>query len=291
MKDSMYKGGFVFTKELGENLDLQYERVKVNNKASLIIIDGGVGEGKTTLALHCADYLNKLDGKGEVDIKSGDQVGLGGEDFLKKMRICHEKDLPVVIYDEAGDFGKRQALTKFNAMLNRTFETFRAFKIVVIIVLPSFSVLDNSIFDKAIPRMLIHCYGRNQTHGKFKVFSLNRMMYVRHYMKKEVIKPRAYSKQYPNVHGMFKNLSIARCKALDEVSTQGKLDELLSSEVKIQGLVGFADIGTRMGKSVRWAQEAIKELKIKPVRVIKSKKYFDESLVDILVDYTLTGKK
>lgn len=284
-----YSHGHPFTKELAMNLEDQYIRVKKLNKASLIIIDGGVGEGKTTLGIQCVDYINKLDGKPLMDIKEKTQYGMGGEDFLKKLRLCFENKLPVCVYDEAGDFGKRQALTRFNAMLNRTFETFRAFKIVVIIILPSFAVLDNDIFDKGIPRMLIHCHDR-ETSGNFKVFDHVSMMYIRHKMKKEVVKRKVYHYFTPNIHGHFLNLHPDRSAALDAVSTSGKLEELKGAEIKIQGLIGYKDISARLGKSLVWAREAIKQLKIKPVRLINRAKYFDESVLEILADYTLQAK-
>ena len=40
-----------------------------------------------------------------------------------------KKGLHVIVYDEAGDFNRRGALTKSNAQLNRAFEACRAFKI------------------------------------------------------------------------------------------------------------------------------------------------------------------
>ena len=291
MSMTTYSYGMPFSEWLGKNLEDQYIRVKKNNKASLIIIDGAVGEGKTTLAIQCADYINKLDGKEEVNIKSQDQYGMGGSDFLKKLRICYQKKLPVCIYDEAGDFAKRASLTRFNAMLNRTFETFRAFKIVVIIVLPSFSVLDNDIFDKGIPQMLVNTYGRDNNSGNFRVFDFARMMYIRHYMKKEVIKKKVYGKVYPNIYGHFKNLSNKRSKELDFVSTQGKLEELQASEVKIEGLIGVTDIAKRLVRSVSWVYKAVSITKFKPNRIIGNKKYYDESILDVLGDMVVKENK
>ena len=45
-KRILYNYGLPFSKDLARNLDEQKERVK-GRKASLIIIDGGIGEGKT----------------------------------------------------------------------------------------------------------------------------------------------------------------------------------------------------------------------------------------------------
>ena len=47
----LYKHGLPFSEKLKQNIDELIQRVK-NNKASLIIIDGGVGEGKTLSLIH-----------------------------------------------------------------------------------------------------------------------------------------------------------------------------------------------------------------------------------------------
>jgi Flp pilus assembly CpaF family ATPase len=58
-----------FSKSLKDNIKPLVDRV--NNKfASSVIIDGGLGQGKTTLAVEMADYINSLYGKGLVDLKN-----------------------------------------------------------------------------------------------------------------------------------------------------------------------------------------------------------------------------
>jgi len=106
---------------LCKNIDTQIKRVK-NKMASLIIIDGGVGSGKTHSGVSIADYINIT----EIDLKN--QVGLGGEDFEKKLKWCVENNKKVILYDEAGDFSRRGAITGFNKRLNRIFETYRTFE-------------------------------------------------------------------------------------------------------------------------------------------------------------------
>jgi len=170
MKKRVYKSGLPFSEIIATNLIDLYHRVQLYNKAALIIIDGHVGEGKTTLAVHVADFLNKLANLPQIIFE--DQLGMGGDEFLEKLRLCYKKKLPVVIYDEAGDFNRRAALTRFNANLNRTFETFRAFKIIPILCLPSFWVLDNDLFSKGIPRLLLHLSKRTNKMGRFKGYSL-----------------------------------------------------------------------------------------------------------------------
>lgn len=274
----MYKNGLPFNNELANNLEDQKTRIK-KNKASLIIVDGGVGEGKTTLTVHIADYLN---GK---PIVFNEQLAMGGKDFLTKLRTCFKKKHPVIIYDEAGDFNKRGALTRFNAMLNRTFETYRAFKIIVILVLPNFNVLDNDIFDKRIPRLLVNCWARTETYGNFRGYGYYRMLYLRQKMTKLIVKPQAYSFTRPNFHGHFKDLDPERSKALDKLSTAGKMKELKGAEIGIEGLVTYTDIATKLACSIGKVQMNLRELKLKPKKYIDKKAYFKNDIIDMLADY------
>ena len=150
----LYKNGLKFSSPLDKNLCKLIDRIN-NNKAALVIISGGVGEGKTTLGVHVLDYINSQKNMEAVslDLQQHPQLGQGGLEFTKNLRICFEHKLPCTGYDEAGDFSKRGSLTQFNAMLNRTFDTFRAFKCIVVLILPKFSLLDQDLFDKNIPRL------------------------------------------------------------------------------------------------------------------------------------------
>jgi hypothetical protein len=282
MTRTLYDHGQPFTKDLADVLDSLIRRVELN-KASLLIIDGAIGEGKTTLGVHCADYINKKYNLPPIDFE--DQLGRGGSAVLKLLRVCFNKKLPVCIYDESGDFNRRGALTAFNQMLNRTFETFRAFKIIVILILPSFNVLDNDLFDKQIPRCLIHCYDRRQNYGKYKVYSLYRMYYIKNKMDKLTVKPHAYGMVDPNQHGYFLNLPTARCSELDMISTKGKLSILKKAEIKIDGLISYSEIAQKLNRSLGNVSLTMNKLKLKPTRVIDKVKYFDNSVIDILYNY------
>ena len=291
----MYENGLSFSSGLDENVKDLLKRISIN-KASLMIIDGGVGEGKTTLAVHIGDYYNELNGQGPLDFKK--QLARGGADFLQKLRVCYAEKLPVCIYDESGDFNRRGALTAFNAMLNRTFETFRAFKVLIILVLPSFKVLDNDLFDKQIPRLLLHCDKRTEDYGNYKGFSLYRMFYIKQKMEKLTVKPFAYNLVEPNFYGHFLDLTPERAKELDVISTKGKLSILKKAEIQIEGLIGYSDIARKVGRSVVWCRIEINKLKIKPDRIIGMQRYFKNDIVNILADrieikkwYAATAKR
>jgi hypothetical protein len=280
-KPYKYNHGLPFSTKLAENLDRLKERTQKKKKASLIIIDGGVGEGKTTLAAQIGAYIQ------EAPIDFTKQIGMGGQQFVDKVKICFHEHLPVVIYDEAGDFNKRGALTKLNAMLNRVFETYRAFKIVVIVCLPNFNVLDNQLFENKIPRLLLHARGRTERQGNFRAYGLYRMLYIKHHMKNQkiAVKEVAYDMVQPNFVGHFLDLTPDRSKLLDKLSTAGKVASLAQGQVKLDGLIDYKELAQRFGRSTNWTRIAVSKLKIKPSRVIKKTRYFSENCIDALEDY------
>lgn len=283
-----YEHGGYFEPVLAHNLEGLQDRVN-KKKASLIIVDGGVGLGKTTLCVHIADYINSLNKKPHILIEddqgeAGPQIALGGVEFLKKLKVCYEERLPCIIYDEAGDFSKRGSLTKFNAMLNRTFETFRAFKCIVILALPNFNVLDNQLFDNQIPRMLVHMTDRNNSYGDFSAYDLMCMNWLRHWMKKMPVKSYAWGRVYPNFKGHFLDLEADRSSMLDRISTKSKIKELGKSQVKIEGLLSYAEMATKLDRSVIWVKKACSNLKLKHKRVVNRAKYFEPETVDRLAE-------
>jgi ABC-type oligopeptide transport system ATPase subunit len=257
------------------------ERVFDVNKAAMIIIDGGVGSGKTTLAVHIADYING----GPISFE--DQLAMGGDDFSLKLRECYTKGLKVVIYDEAGDFNRRASLTRANAELNRVFDTFRVFKIIVILILPTFYELDDSILKKEIARFLIHCHGRTKTQGYFQAFSLFRAYYIRRKMKELVVTPQAYEKQGNNLQGSFRDLPNDRKKELDAYSVQGKLEILDKKAAKKEGFVTAGDVSHDLRCSIHTVYSYLRKYRLKEVKVIGSTKYYNSDLIDKIRPLTL----
>lgn len=211
---------------------------------------------------------------------------MGGAMFLKSLRKCFNKGLPCCGYDEAGDFSKRGSLTAFNAMLNRTFETFRAFRCIVVVVLPNLDYLDQQLFDNQIPRFSLHLKGRTTKTGNFYGYSLYRTLLLKSRMSKLKIKNYAYVTVWPNIWGHFQDLDPKRSKELDKVSTKNKLDILQKSEVKIDGLLTYSEISTKLLRSMTWVRKATNLLKLKPKRSIGRQKYFDPAVLNILLDHS-----
>lgn len=288
MKDPtyLYSNGLPFTTKLAENIDDGLLRVE-NRKATCIIIDGGVGEGKTTLAVEMADYINAKHGLPEVDLKPSTctQIGMGGKQFSSRMRECFNKGLPVVIYDEAGDYARKQAMTSFNAYLNRIFETYRAFKIIVIICLPNQFILDNTLFDNKIPRMLLHLEGRGKTYGNIKGYSLHRAFFIRGLMRKIEDKNFAYRVNEPNFYAKFKDLPPERSKLLDELTISGKINILQEKETKLGNLLSINEIAQRLNLSHQTVRNLLRAMNFKYSDKIGKTIYYSRDVLDKVIDY------
>jgi len=263
--------------KLIENIEHWKDRIN-RDLPVLLVLDGGMGQGKTTLAVEIADeYQGKT-----IDLNK--QLALGGQDFTAKMRTCYEEHLPVIIYDEAGDFNKRGSISRFNAQLNRTFETFRAYKILIIMCLPSVNTLDESIFAKQVIRALINVYGRTNKQGNYRVYDHSGIMYLRHRMKKIVVTAWAYGQQHPNFYGHFKNLPTERAEELRKISTKGKLDQLIKSEISLSGLVNIREMSSKTYKSIAWVRKKLIEYKAKPAKIIKRVNYYPEEILDRMIE-------
>jgi len=285
IKKFVYDHGLPYSEKLQENIKAQIKRVE-NKRASMILIDGAVGTGKTTLAVEIANEINKIHKLPNIKLKIKDhpQIALGGKEFTGCFRECNKQKLPVVIYDEGGDFSRRGAITQFNAMINRLFETYRGFKIIVIICLPNFNVLDNLLFENNIPRMLIHIKDRSKNYGSFRVYSLSQMNWIRYWADKlpKGAKHKCYSNVLPNFYGQFLNLPKEQEKALDKLSTYGKKSVLVDTEIKLKGLKSYDDLAKACNRSQLWVSLTLKKLKIKYKTIIGRKRYFSKDVLDVL---------
>lgn len=284
----LYDNGFPFVKELAINLDGQIERIG-KHKPSLIIIDGGQGEGKTTLLTEMLDYVNSKHGLGPADLslKHHPQIALGGKEFTKNFNTCKKEGLPIIGYDEAGDFTKRGSISSFNARLIRRFETFRSSNLIVVICLPNFGILDTHLFDLQILRGLIHLRDRGENYGNMYAYSGMESGWVRYWIEKlpKPLRYQAYMKCAYSFRGQFKNLPPKRAEQLARLSDFGKDREDFEAEVRFLGLLTYRDLATRLGMSIIWLRIAIGELNIHEERIIKKVKYFKKEVLDVLLDY------
>ena len=262
-----------------KNLTKVKNRVFKKALASVIIIDGGLGLGKTTTAVQMASYINGS----PINLKK--QLALGGGDLIDKLLTCQEEGLHVLIYDEASDFNRRGALSKFNADLNKVFDVCRAFKVIIIMVLPSVKVIDNDLFNKGIVRFLFHVADKGITCNLCWAYSAYRVGYLIRDLKdtkKNPIPGKCYIKTHPNFDFRVYDLTKERAKELDRVSTGAKLDVLRSTTVRLGGLMNYSQIAEALGMSKEWARSTVKKNNILASKRYKKINYFEADIVERL---------
>lgn len=255
-------------------LDTQIQRLvhKVRfKKAGLIIITGHVGVGKTTLAIHLADYINFLYEQEQINLseKEGIQYSIGAEDFKKKFDKCFINNYHTCIYDEAGDFDNRRGYSDINFQLNRMFDTSRTFQIIPILILPDLSSLDKRIFRKGMA--LIHIYVNRRTeyadkrnYAVAKVYNLYRTYYLLDWFSKLKVTPVAYNLVSPNYQTTYYDLTKARSEQLDALSRKGK--RLINA--KTRGLYAMEDIAKELQLSHNTTRIYLSKYKVKPIEKI-----------------------
>lgn len=255
-----------------------------HHKPNLIVIDGVSSSGKTTLAIHLVDEINKRVGLEPVSLDKDNhiQIGIGASDFLKNLTICKKNGLPAIIYDEAGEYNKRGWASKLNKVLDGVFDTFRAYDIAIIMVLHDFSELPKHIFGVRIISTLIHTLERKSNYGIAKLYSHKRIYWLLKY-KKELVHPEdAYNKEQCNRKIVFKNLSPDRAKQLDVLCTTHKYSKLEQSALKVEGLLSINDISVNLGRGTFWVRQAISKLGIKPKECVNKKFYYEPKVIDRL---------
>lgn len=261
-------------KVITDNLEIINKRVTKKNLASVIIIDGGLGKGKTTTAVQMASWIEGS----PIDFKK--QLALGGGELMEKLIICQKEKLSVLVYDEASDFNRRGALTKFNAEVNRVFDVCRAFKVVIIVVLPCVVVLDKDIFNKGIVRAVFHVADKSKKFNLCWAYSAYRAAYLIRDLKdskKNPVLGKAYLKTHFNFDFRTYDLIKERAKELERFSTSAKLKVLRNSTIRLQGLSNMGQLAESLGMSKGWVSLTILNKKIACKAVYHRVKYFDSS--------------
>lgn len=306
----LYDHGLPFSLILAINIMDIILKIK-QKKASILIIDGVAGQGKTTLGVHVLDFasrvftmsideltwlcslkttelleklpalIKKLSDIPEVElIEDCPQIAMGGKDFQTKILKCFKQGLHVIVYDEAGDFSKKSTLTKFNYQLSRLWDTYRAFEILPIVILPQFNEMDESLFKKGIPELLVHCYGKTMDDGDFRGYDQDAMHYLKKWMKKGDYPPKhLYFKVWHNFIGHTLRLPPKREKQLDNISIKAKYEANKRQAIALSGYVSYEDIARNCHRSVSWVRKQAKEMKLKHRDTLDKRKYFDKNVI------------
>jgi hypothetical protein len=273
-----YNNGLKWNRDyLTENIDVQVNRTR-HNHASVIVIDGLYGQGKTTLGVEIGEYISHQHFKTSFDIDN--QVGKGINSFLEKLNWCIANDKHVCVFDEAGEFSKKGSMTKLNKLLNRVFEVFRATGIILIICIPSVQDLDDSQLKKGLVRFLINCFGRtDKPYSKFRVYDIERIFYIKHYMSKEVVPAKGYSKVHPNFQGYFKDLDESTRKELQLLDLKDKKGILKDKYFEAKGLIDVNTIIQETGFAYHTVLNKLKTLQA-PFEKHGNKNYYFKSVIN-----------
>ncbi len=153
---------------------------------------------------------------------------------------------------------------------------------MVIICLPNQYVLDNTLFDNKIPRLLLHLYGRTLKQGNFKGFSLHRAFFIRGLMRKLEDKNYSYQVNEPNFYGHFQDLEPHRINLLNQLTIKGKIEILKQTEAHLGNLVGMEEISNKTGFSIQTLRNRFGKLGIKPQTKIGKKVYYQKDVLTVL---------
>ena len=149
-------------------LEIIYKNLTRNAWDNCIVISGDEGRGKSTLALHIAEWwFNKL--KGECNEEDAKHICLTRKEWAADLKDMVKYELTV--YDEAGDINSRRSMSGFNVDVMEAYQIIRADNLFTILVLPSVFDLD-TFFRKRRVRHLFHVYRR----GRVAFWSRSRLV-------------------------------------------------------------------------------------------------------------------
>lgn len=181
---------FYFDKRLYTSLVKKVRKsVQKKDKDRVIIVDGAEGGGKSTFTFQMAKILCP-----SFNLKD---ICFTSEEFIRA--ISRAKPYDCIVYDEAfTGLSSRGALSEVNRMLVSLMMEMRQKNLFVIIVLPTFFLLDKYVAMWRA-RDLFHIYERNGERGFWVYYNRNKKKLLYLKGKKEYI----YSGVKSNFRGRF----------------------------------------------------------------------------------------
>lgn len=160
---------YSMSKRLKKNLDKKIiPSLQKKDKDCVLVIDGGEGTGKSTLAFQIGKYVDKT--------LNLNRVVFSPEDFREA--VFKAKKGECIIYDEAfTGFSSRSSLSPVNKVLVSLAMQMRQKNLFVLIVLPTIFMLDKymAIFRT---KALIHVFESHGRRGYFRVYNKNKKRYL-----------------------------------------------------------------------------------------------------------------
>lgn len=212
--------------KLRENLDYFIKHVQ-KLKACIIIIDGGLGVGKTSTAITIAKEI-------QPNFDEAKQVGRGTEQFTEAWEYTEKEvkvkrnGIKVCVFDEAQDFDRANHATKRNRALKMFFNTFRDSKTLLILCLPHFRRLDVSIYETRAVQMLLHLDEQFSGYVEGRAYDLESLLRMLDYLHrnrndKHLSGLNVYKKGgWSNFYFRVKKVSAEEQKKQDRASNSGK---------------------------------------------------------------------
>jgi len=212
-------------------LNVEREKKRVNSgEACIIIVDGGLGSGKTNTGVTVARWIQK-----DFDFKN--QVGRGIEQFADAWDSTVNKDstseVKACVFDEAHTFNRRGSLTKLNKHINVFLNTFRHTKIILILALPHFADLDSSIYDTQAVRGLVHMKEKHKSFADTKAYDGVAIEDMLDYIDKHRSGRKRFARRscYNRYHGTYGHIRLPKDhSSIDYSSSEGK-DRLISDSM------------------------------------------------------------
>ena len=178
----------------------------------VIVVDGLERAGKSVLAQQVAYYLDKT--------LTLDRITFTPEEFKKE--ITKAKKGQAIILDEAitGLFS-RQAMSQTNISLVKSFAQCGQKNLVLVVVLPSFFILDSYIAIHR-SRVLLHVYTKKLQRGRFTFFNVKRKKTLFLFGRKGY----SYGVTKSNFRGSFTNFYV-----VNEKEYRAKKMKTMSAEI------------------------------------------------------------
>lgn len=271
-----------YSEKLHENIKSCCEFL-AKGEVVAIVIDGAPRKGKTTMAVQIANRINLYFNQQRLDLLGCTQFAMGYKEFQRKIGECQRLGFHAIIYDEAGDYDRRGAMSQLNRLLNRTWDTFAQFRIIPIICLPRFYRLDKQIYDNELVKLMIHVSNKSDSQIEFCAYDYEGIYWLDYWRKKKDPPPwKLYRYTTPIFYGHSLRLPPHEEKQLGDASLKGKIG--LNKQVRIEaaGLVDRETIARKLQKSVAWVRKEMKRRNINHQDTIDKRKYYEKEIIAVL---------
>ena len=248
-----------------------------NDKDYIIAIDGSEGSGKSTLAFQIGKHIDPT-----LDLS---RIVFNAEDF--RQVIFKAKKGQVVVYDEAEDFDRKGAMSRFNRLLNKVFAVMRINQMVVLIVLGIVKKLEYEPIEKGLVRCLINVHGRTGNYANIRLYDAGNIFYLMYLMQKYKNSGKApimaYSKTATFMRSRILRADSSDEKLWDSIDLKDKNRIQDDASLATKGLIDIKTLARESGLSISSLRSKFRSLKPEVVKIGR-KNYYYKSLLNRLAD-------